>query len=125
VQNSQFPGLTKMSQPDPAKDFDQFATSQLNNMDTTLVSIINHQESASDGWRKFGLAAVESLEQIVIKEVLIAPALLALKTLLSGGLGGGAGAGADTGAGKNSRFSRRRRCFRRAMGSCRRARRGN
>jgi hypothetical protein len=102
IQNSAFKGLAGMAHPDTNAAIDQLATGSLNNLDTTLVSIVNHTEQGAAAWRKFGLSATEAIEQTIVKETILAPIAAAMKALLEGGF---SGAGGAAGAGKGIPFA--------------------
>jgi hypothetical protein len=97
ISNSAFKGLAGLAHPDVNAGFDQVATGALNNFDTTLVRVIDHQEKGAQAWRQFGLSATEALQQAIAKMLIMAPILRGLEGLLSGGLGGGLGGGGKGG----------------------------
>lgn len=65
---------------------DQFATSSLNSLSDSLVSVANGSMSAADGFRNFGLAVVTALQKMIIQLVIIAPLAKALQGFFGFGL---------------------------------------
>ena len=82
------------------KQFDQFAVGGINSMTTALADISMGTKSAGDAFRNLGLVVIRSLEEMIIKMMI----MKSLAPLLGGGggfnilslfgLGGGNGAGA-------------------------------
>lgn len=108
VANSAFKGLTQMSQGAGVGDIDKLATGMLNNLTTTSVSALNavnqlgaayntlgqhinatttNTNAAKQAFINFGREAIQQIEQLIFKALILSPLLQAM------GLGGGAGGG--------------------------------
>jgi hypothetical protein len=97
VKTSRTPGLTQMGQFQfDDKAADQLATRDLDQLDTTLVNVLDNTKKGKNAWREFGLSATEALQQTLLKALLLAPIAKSLSGMF-GMFGGGGGAGADPG----------------------------
>jgi hypothetical protein len=97
VRASRTPGLTQMGQFQfDDKAADQLATRDLDQLDTTLVKVIDNTNKAKSAWRDFGLSATEALQQTLLKALLLAPIARGLSGMFGGA---GAGGGSDPSAG--------------------------
>ena len=114
VANSAFQGLTKMSQGASLQDVDKLATGMLDSFSVASVNAMNavnqvgtayntlglhinattaSSNAAAAAFLNWGRQAVQSIEQVLFKAIVLAPLLQAL------GLGSGSGAGAGSGGG--------------------------
>jgi hypothetical protein len=76
--------LTQLAQDSGnlAKLTDAFATTGLNNLSSSLVDITTGAKSAKDGFRDFGLQVVRSLEEMLVKMLIVAPLAKSLQSTL-------------------------------------------
>lgn len=91
VKNSSFHGLAQMGQGDTLNDsLDKIGTSTLNDLGKTIDDIlVDRPARASDAWRKMALSIDQSIEQMIIKMLVLKPLATGLEGLFGGGLFGG------------------------------------
>src|SRR5262249_26110018 len=98
VRASALPGLKQLELEAGRldKNLDSAATSSLNNLTTALADITMGTKSAGDAFRNLGLQVIRSLEEMLIKMLIVQPIAAALQATLKGLMGGvGFGAPVD------------------------------
>lgn len=95
IAGAQFQGLKRLEldSGNLQKQLDEFGTSTLGNLSSTLVGIANGSVKAGEGFRNFGLSVVSALTEMIIKMTIIAPLARMLQGTLGGGLFGGLSGG--------------------------------
>lgn len=96
VKNSAFKGLAQMGQGDTLTDaLDKTATTALNDFGRTVDDVlVDRPKKSSDAWRKLGIDVAGTIEQMIIKLLVLKPLASGLESLFSGGLGLGGAPGA-------------------------------
>lgn len=91
VYKAALPGLKQfeLDAKDLRLQLDQVSTTSLNAITTNLTDITMGTVSAADGFRNLGLTVIRSLQEMLIKMLIVAPIAKALQSTLSGFVGGG------------------------------------
>ncbi|WP_024577958.1 MULTISPECIES: phage tail length tape measure family protein [unclassified Afipia] len=91
VARSNLPGLTSFALEAGRldKQFDQFSVGAMNNFTTSLTEIASGAKSGGDAFRDLSATVIRSLEEMVIKMMIVAPIAKSLQAALGGFAGGG------------------------------------
>lgn len=101
VARSNLPGLTSFALEAGRldKQFDQFSVGAMNSFTTSLTDIASGAKSGGDAFRDLSATVIRSLEEMVIKMMIVAPIAKSLQAALGGFPGGGFDIGSLFGVG--------------------------
>jgi hypothetical protein len=104
VAKSNLPGLTSFALEAGRldKQFDQFSVGAMNSFTTSLTDIASGAKSGGDAFRDLSATVIRSLEEMVIKMMIVAPIAKSLQAALGGFAGGGLSFGSMFGSGAPS-----------------------